>query len=95
MPGQASAQSCGADACLWSGDNYSGSAWALSHSASSENYCTELPGQVQSVFNNSQVQLMLSEGTCGSPGAYKYVSPGEAVPSLGFAATVLSWCPSC
>lgn len=98
VPGQASAQACQSDACLWSDDNYSGIEWAMTGSSGDSNSakCIPLPGQVRSVFNNARMQLMLSAtDSCGGSGPYVYVSPGEAVPALGFSATYLSWCPNC
>ncbi|BDT87046.1 hypothetical protein FMUAM8_28100 [Nocardia cyriacigeorgica] len=93
----ASAASCSTgDACFWSGENYSGRATQLKNSDNKKNYCINLNVPSQSVISNYDRQFLLSSESCGGgKKQYRYVSAGQKVPSLGFTARSISWCPSC
>ncbi len=93
----ASAAACtDRDACFRPGDNYSGEMTYLNNSRSRANYCVDLPVPARSVASRAGVQILLSENPCGGPaGQHRYVSTDEKVPSLGFFARSVSWCPSC
>lgn len=89
---------CDRDACLWSGDNFTGEAQVAVHTDSAENYCLNLSFPARSVANRVGREVLLSSNPCGSgptPHEYRYVGNGEDVPSLGFEARSISWCPSC
>lgn len=96
-PSASASVSCGWDACFWSGDNYTGQLHGAVHTDSAANYCLDV-APARSVANRVGREILMSSNPCGSgstPHEYRYVGNGADVPSLGFTARSIMWCPSC
>jgi hypothetical protein len=79
--------------CAWTGSIQTG---RFASFYVPDNSCVDIDGPRYSAYNRQSVTLVLSEGTCASPGASRYIRAGERIDYLlPNGAKSASRCSSC